>query len=324
MFKDKIILITGGSGSWGNELTKQLLLQDPKEIRIYSRGEFAQVTMKRKFNDNRLKFIIGDVRNTFALNKASENVDYIFHLAALKHVPICEEYHRESIDINILGSRNVIDAAINNKVKKVIDVSTDKACSPFNFYGHCKAIAESEMILSNNDTKDTKFICVRAGNVMGSNGSIIPFFKQLILEGKDVPITDPEMTRYIMSLPDAINLLLFAAEKGYGGEIFVVKMKACKIIDLANAMIKHYKSKVNTKIIGIRPGEKLHEMLVSEYESPTTVEMKDFRVILPMTSSLIHNYYEDCKDMEEKVYTSNQNLLTQEEIIEELKRADLL
>jgi len=278
-----VILITGGSGSWGNELAKQLLdIYNPKQIIVYSRGEHKQVEMKRRFQDPRLKFIIGDVRDRDRLILASKGVDYIFHLAALKHVPVCEENPYEAVLTNIVGIQNVIDAAIINKVKKVIDVSTDKAVDPFNLYGVTKACGEKLIIAANLLSNDTKFVCVRGGNVLGTNGSVVPLFREQILKLNKITITDNRMTRFLMRVQEAIGLVLHATINSFGGEVFVMKMPACKIEDLANVMISRLGDK-NTKFdtIGIRPGEKLHEVLVSKYELASTYLDKDFFIILP-------------------------------------------
>jgi len=328
---DKTILITGGTGSWGHELTKQLLEQkDIKEIRIYSRGELAQVNMQRKFNNPKLKFIIGDVRNFDRLNDAMKGVDVVFHLAALKHVPICEENPWESVNTNIIGVENIIRASIANNVELVVDVSTDKACNPLNVYGACKSVGEKLFINANNREGNTRFVCVRAGNVIGSNGSVIPFFVEKAKNGKPLPITDYEMTRYLMTLPEAIKLILKAIKGCYGGEIFVTKMPAALILDVANVIWNFYNKKNDYVVmektfpqIGIRPGEKLHEMLVSEYESPYTVEDDNFRIILPMNGSL-NSKYENFKKMKEKQYTSNDELMNVEEIKKLLIKAGIL
>ena len=319
-YNNATILITGGTGSWGNELTKQILEKfEPKEIRIYSRGELAQVTMARRFKyDKRLSFIIGDVRDYDRIHESVKGVDYVFHLAALKHVPICEDHPWESVLTNITGVENVIRAAIDNNVKLVVDSSTDKACSPLNTYGACKSVGEKMIIAANRRPGNTRFVCIRAGNVMGTNGSVIPFFKEKIMDDAIVPITDNEMTRYFMTLPEAIGLLFKAANHALGGEIYVTKMPACKILDLAKAMAKHYDKKLKHETVGIRPGEKLHEMLVSESEATMTVEDEDLKIILPMDGSL-NVAYVDYPKMTAKRYTSNDKLMDQAEILEKLE-----
>ncbi len=294
MLDDKVILITGGTGSWGNELTKQLLEKyNPKEIRIYSRGEHKQVQMKIKFSkDKRLKFIIGDIRDKERLLIASKEVDYIFHLAALKHVPVCEENPWESVLTNVYGTRNVIECAIKNDVEKVIDVSTDKAVDPINMYGTCKACGEKMMVAANQETKKTSFVCIRAGNVIGTNGSVIPLFRSQIIKNNEITITDDRMSRFFFPLFDAIGLIFKAIKDSVGGEIFVMKMPSAKIVNLAEAMIEELGDK-NTKIrkIGIREGEKLYETLVSKYEVSRCVEAGEYFIILP---------YQDMPKIKEK------------------------
>ncbi len=189
MFEDKIILVTGGTGSWGNELTKQLLEKNPREIRIFSRNELLQVEMARRFDNDKLNFIIGDVRDYDALNRACYGVDYIFHLAAMKHVPVCENLPQEAIKTNITGTTNLVNAAIENGIKKVIDVSSDKAVAPVNLYGMTKAVGEKIIIQANNIRSGCDFVCIRAGNVMGSNGSVIPLFIRQILDDAEIKIS---------------------------------------------------------------------------------------------------------------------------------------
>ena len=323
IFKNSVILITGGTGSWGNELTKQLLPKNPKKIIIYSRSELHQVNMQRHFNNNpKIKFIIGDVRDCEQLTKSSIGVDYIFHLAALKHVPICEEQPDEAIKTNILGTQNVISAAKKNKVKKVIDVSTDKAADPFNFYGMTKAVGERLIINANLDSKTTKFVCIRGGNVLGTNGSVVPFFIEQIKKHNKIFITNKEMTRYYMTLKEAITLLFKATENSFGGETFVMKMPSCKIIDLAEILIKETTNKnIPIKEIGIRPGEKMHECLICRHESLSTYQYdENYYVILPQIKidGLIEKH-KHLKKVSFKEYSSNENLMSKTEIKTMLK-----
>lgn len=319
MFEDRVILITGGTGSWGNELTKQLLEKyHPKEIRIYSRGEHRQVQMKIKFSgEKRLKFIIGDVRDKERLLIASRGVDYIFHLAALKHVPICEENPWESVLTNIYGTKNVIECAIENNVKKVIDVSTDKAVDPFNLYGVCKACGEKMIIAANRESDKTSFVCIRAGNVIGTNGSVVPLFREQITKNNEITITDERMSRFFFPLSDAINLVFKAAIESVGGEIFVMKMPSASIVDLAEVMIEELGNKeTKARKIGVRPGEKIYEVLVSRYESSRCVEHGDYLIILPQIKiPNIDITYKDRKpfDMEE-FNSKNTKILKKEEI----------
>jgi FlaA1/EpsC-like NDP-sugar epimerase len=282
-FDNATILITGGTGSWGQELTRQLLADhNPEEIRIYARGEIKQVEMKRRFNNPKLKFLIGDVRDKERLTTSCKGVDYVFHMAALKHVPICEQNPDEAVKTNITGTQNVIFASIENNVKKCIDVSTDKAVDPLNLYGVTKAVGEKLTIAANQLPGNTVFTCVRGGNVMGSNGSVIPLFRKQLETTNTLTITDERMTRFIFSLEDAIGLVLESAEKSVGGEVFVMKMPSSTITELAKVMIEELGNKDSkTKVIGIRPGEKIDEVLVSRYEADRVVEDGDFFIILP-------------------------------------------
>ncbi len=319
-FNNARILITWWSGSWGNELTRQLLEKyNPKEIIIYSRGELAQVLMKRRLgNIENVSYIIGDVKDYPRLLENLRWVDYVFHLAALKHVPICEDHPWESVQTNINGTENIVKASIAQDVKMVIDISTDKACNPINVYGTCKSVWEKLIIQANKKEGITKFVCVRAWNVMGTNGSIIPFFKDLLSRGETLPITDINMTRYFMTLEEAIWLVFKATMSSHGWETYVTKMPACKIIDLAKVLSKHYGRDLDYKVIGIRPGEKLHEELISEYEAPHTVEDDDFRIALPQDWYQNNNYtnYDKMTDIK---YTSNDILMDEQEIHDMLK-----
>jgi len=316
MYKNKSILVSGGTGSWGQELTKQLLeFHDPKEIIIYSRGEFAQVLMKRKFNNKKLKFVIGDVRDYNRLNESMKNVDFVFHLAALKHVPICEEHILESIKTNIIGVQNIVNCAINNNVKMVVDLSTDKACNPLNVYGICKSLGE-KIIIDANKNKKTKFVCIRSGNVIGTNGSIIPYFVEKAKNKETIPITDISMTRFLIPLREAIKLVLSISSESQGGEIFALKMSSAKIIDIANVLWKFYNPKdaMKKNIIGIREGEKLNETLVSEQEMFRAVETETHYTIYPHGKFTKPGLIKDLKE-----YTSNINILNEKEIMSLLK-----
>jgi len=319
----KKILIIGGTGSWGQELTRQILEgSSVKEIRIYSRGEHKQVEMARKFNDRRLIFIIGDIRDKKRLKYSAENVDHIFHLAALKHVPVCEHNPEETVQTNILGTLNAVEVAIENKVQTFVLVSTDKAVDPINVYGVSKSMAEKIVVNANLKFNETKFVCIRGGNVIGTNGSVVPLFKNQILKANEITITDKQMTRYFMRLQEAIGLIFKAVEDSIGGEIFVMKMPSIKITNLASLMIKELGNK-STKIkhIGIRPGEKIHEVLVSRYEAKRAFEHGNYFVILPNID--MHDLYK--KNIEKKFlsdeYNSQKNrYLTQVELKSILER----
>ena len=283
MFNNKRVFISGATGSWGQTLVAMLLKHyDPKEIICFSRGELQQVLMQRRFCDPRLKFVIGDVRDYESVCFATKGVDIVFHLAALKHVPICEDHPQEAIKTNITGTTNIVNAAIKNRVAKVIDVSTDKAVEPLNLYGMTKSVGEKLIIQGNDLSSHTKFVCVRGGNVMGSNGSVIPYFVEQIKAGGPVTITDLNMTRFFLTLEEAITLLFKAAEDSVGGETFVMNMPACYIKDIAGVLMEHY-GQVEVKEIGSKPGEKLDEMLISKHEACLSYYYdKNYFVILPV------------------------------------------
>ena len=284
MFEDKTIVIFGATGSWGHELIKQLLDNNPKMIIVYSRGELAQVMTQRKFNNSKIKCVIGDVRDTDSVDRVLSNgIDYVFLLAALKHVPVCENQPQEAIKTNINGTINVINSAIKYNVKKVIDVSSDKSCAPTNMYGMTKAVGEKLIIQANMLSDTTEFVCVRGGNVLGSSGSVVPLFIEQIKKFNKITVTDELMTRFFLTLPEAISLLFEATANSTGGETFVMNMPSFRMGDLAKVLIKHYGNEnTSIDIIGLRAGEKKHEVLISEHESYRShVFNKDYYVILP-------------------------------------------
>jgi UDP-N-acetylglucosamine 4,6-dehydratase len=326
MFNKAVIFVSGGTGSWGNELVAQFLQKhSPKEIRIYSRGEHKQVEMRAKFgNDSRLKFIIGDVRDRNILELAMKGVDYVFHLAALKHVPVCEENTWEAVLTNIYGTQNIIECAISNNVKKVVDISTDKAVDPFNLYGVTKACAEKMIInASINYLTDTKFLCIRGGNVLGTNGSVIPLFKSQILSSNFVTMTDPNMTRYLMSTKEAIGLVFEAVDRAQGDEIFVMRMPASSVQNIANSLVTIFgNEQTSLKVIGARPGEKLDEVLVSKNEAPFTKVLNDkYFVILPQAGNPhLEDIYEKFSNITTEEYNSrNTNQLSVDDLVSQLK-----
>ena len=296
------ILITGGTGAWGRELTRQVLERfSPKEIRIYSRGEHAQVEMRRAFPDPRIKFIIGDVRDKNILNFAMRGVDYVFHLAALKHVPICEDNSWEAVLTNIYGTQNIIELAIQNKAKKVVDVSTDKAVEPYNLSGVTKACGEKLVINANqNYPSGTAFMCIRGGNVIGTTGSVIPLFAEQIRKNNKITLTDGTMTRFLMSTREAIGLVFQAFEEARGGEVFVMKMPSATMDTVSKVMVKLLgDKKTKIEVIGARPGEKMHEMLISKNETVLAKDLGNgYFVILPHYAS---------KELK-AVYAKNKNL----------------
>lgn len=279
MFKDKVLLITGGTGSFGNEVLKSFLSTDIKEIRIFSRDEKKQDDMRKRYSDPKLKFYIGDVRDMSSVDVVMKGVDYIFHAAALKQVPSCEFFPLEAVKTNVLGTDNVLTSAINHGVKKIICLSTDKAAYPINAMGTSKAMMEKIIIAKARqlgEGANTTICLTRYGNVMGSRGSVIPLFHKLIEQKKPLTITNPNMTRFMMTLSDAVDLVLFAFKNGNQGDLFVQKAPAATIKTLADAVKKHKKSDVETELIGTRHGEKAHEVLVTSEEMSKSEDMGDF------------------------------------------------
>jgi len=278
MFVNKSLLITGGSGSFGNAVLRRFLNTGIREIRIFSRDEKKQDDMRRFYNDNRIKFYIGDVRNESSVRSAMVGVDYVFHAAALKQVPSCEFFPVEALKTNAIGTDNVLDAAEKYDVKRVVTLSTDKAVYPINAMGITKALMEKIMIARsrNNDPNKQVFCGTRYGNVMASRGSVIPLFVEQIKNGQPLTITDPGMTRYMMTLDDAVDLVLFAFENGQPGDIFVQKAPAATIETLAKALLELYQAKNPIKVIGTRHGEKLYETLLTREEMVKAVDMGDY------------------------------------------------
>ena len=277
MIINKTLLITGGTGSFGNAILNRFLNSDNFcEIRIFSRDEKKQDDMRTRLNNEKLKFYIGDVRDYNSIEKAMRGVDYVFHAAALKQVPSCEFFPLEAAKTNIFGTQNVIDAAANNKVNKVICLSTDKAAYPINAMGMSKALMEKVAIAAARNLKDTTVCLTRYGNVMGSRGSVIPLFLSQLKEGVDLTITDPKMTRFLMSLDEAVELVLFAFKHGNPGDLFINKAPACNIGDLAQALKELLDLKNKIKIIGTRHGEKLFETLCTREEMIKAEDMGDF------------------------------------------------
>lgn len=294
MFKDKILLITGGTGSFGNAVLRRFLHTDHfKEIRIFSRDEKKQHDMRVALNNPKLKFYIGDVRDLTSIRHAMNGVDYVFHAAALKQVPSCEFFPLEATKTNVFGTHNVIEAAVANGVTKVICLSTDKAAYPINAMGISKALMEKVAIAASRNISDnTTTICLtRYGNVMASRGSVIPLFLQQIQSGEDITITDPNMTRFLMSLEEAVDLVLFAFEHGNQGDLFVNKAPAGTIGDLAQALLELCKAKNEIKIIGTRHGEKLYETLCTREEMVKAEDMGEFYRIPADNRDLNYNQY---------------------------------
>ena len=281
-FRNKTVLITGGTGSLGQALTERLLKTPLKTLRILSRNENKQVVMNAKFNDKRLRFLIGDIRDLPRLDKAFQDVDIVFHAAALKHVPVIEYNPFEAIKTNIIGSQNVIDASLTHNVDRVVCIGTDKAVSPLNTYGATKLLMEklftSAHSYVNPQKQRTKFIAVRYGNVLGSSGSVIPIFIEQIKSGKKVTITDPSMTRFSISMKDALDFILESTFDGLGSEVFIPKLKAYSIMDVKQSLFELIKD-TGSKITKPRPGEKFHEILINKDELRTSWEYNNKYVL---------------------------------------------
>ena len=329
IFKGKTLLITGGTGSFGNAVLKRFLDTDIEEIRIFSRDEKKQEDMRIKYKNDKIKFYIGDVRDYHSIDDAMDGVDYIFHAAALKQVPSCEFFPLEAVKTNVLGTDNVLEAAINHCVKKVIVLSTDKAAYPINAMGMSKAMMEKVAIAKGrNLKKDQTIICrTRYGNVMASRGSVIPLFCEQIDSGQPLTITNPEMTRFMMTLEDAVDLVLYAFEHGEQGDLFVQKAPAATIDVLAKAVKKIKNSDASVNCIGTRHGEKLYEVLVTKEEMINAIDMGEYFRIPADNRNLNYQKYinEGNVDMEhiEEYNSHNTSRLDVDGMVELLKKLDL-
>ena len=293
ILNDKVILITGGTGSFGHAVVDKFLNTDIKEIRILSRDEKKQDDMRKFYNNSKLKFYIGDVRNLNSINKAFRGVDYVFSAAALKQVPSCEFYPMEAYETNVVGSDNVITACVNNHVKKAVFLSTDKAAYPINSMGISKAMMEKNVIARSREMLpgDPILCLTRYGNVMASRGSVIPLFLNQIKEGKPITVTNPDMTRFMMTLDEAVDLVIYAFEKGEQGDLFVQKSPAATIDTLAKAIIELTGSKTGINYIGTRHGEKLYETLVTKEEMPKVVDYGKFYCVKADNRDLNYDKY---------------------------------
>jgi UDP-glucose 4-epimerase len=321
MFKDKTILITGGTGSFGNAVMERFLNTEIKEIRIFSRDEKKQDDMRKLYKNDKIKFYIGDVRDIASVKNAMYGVDYIFHAAALKQVPSCEFFPLEAVKTNVIGTDNVLSAAIEAGVKKVICLSTDKAAYPVNAMGTSKAMMEKVFVAKSRTVDPSRtLICgTRYGNVMCSRGSVIPLFIDQIKSGQPLTITEPKMTRYIMSLEEAVELVLFAFKNANAGDIMVQKAPACTIGDLAQAVKELFDANNEIKIIGIRHGEKMHETLLTKEEYVKAIDMGGFYRVPADTRDLNYDKYfieGDQKVADSDEYNSNN---TQQLNIEQIK-----
>ena len=328
MFKDKTLLITGGTGSFGNAVLKRFLATDIKEIRIFSRDEKKQHDMRVTANSPKLKFYIGDVRDAASLHAAMIDVDYVFHAAALKQVPSCEFFPIEAVKTNVIGTENVLEVAIAHKVKKVICLSTDKAVYPINAMGISKSMMEKVALAKSRNSKETIITVTRYGNVMASRGSVIPHFAEQIHTGKSLTVTNPNMTRFMMTLDEAVELVLFAFENGKAGDIFVQKSPASTIGELANAMLKIMDSNLGVKVIGTRHGEKLYESLLSKEEFSVSEDLGNYFKVRADNRDLNYEKYFDKGELDfdyETEYNShNTNRLSENDLIALLENLEFI
>ncbi len=330
MFENKVLMITGGTGSFGRRVLKRFLSTDVREIRIFSRDEKKQEDMRISLNNEKLKFYIGDVRDYDSVYQAMKGVDYVFHAAALKQVPSCEFYPMEAVRTNVMGTENVMNAATANKVKRMVMLSTDKAVYPINAMGISKAMAEKMLIakarLQLQD--ETLFCATRYGNVMASRGSVIPLFVSQLKEGRPLTVTDPNMTRFLMSLEDSVDLVLYAYEHGKQGDIFVQKAPASTVADLAQALKELFNKENELQVIGTRHGEKLYESLISREEMAHAQDMGDYYRLPADNRDL--NYAKYFSEGEEEIsllddYTShNTHQLTVEQVKTLLLKLDYI
>ena len=335
LFTNKTLLITGGTGSFGNAVLNRFLGTDIGEIRIFSRDEKKQDDMRHEFQvkmpeaADKIRFYIGDVRDIQSIKNAMHGVDYVFHAAALKQVPSCEFFPLEAVKTNVLGTDNVLTAAIDEGVETVICLSTDKAAYPVNAMGTSKAMMEKVVVAKSRTTKTTKICCTRYGNVMCSRGSVIPLWIEQIRAGKPITITDPNMTRFIMSLDEAVDLVLFAFEKGQSGDILVQKAPACTILTQAKAVCRLFGGDENNiKIIGIRHGEKMYETLLTNEECANAVDLGSFYRVPCDKRSLNYEKYFSKGDTERnrlnEFNSNNTELLTVEQTIEKISSLDYI
>jgi UDP-glucose 4-epimerase len=330
MFKGKVLMITGGTGSFGNTVLKRFLSTEVREIRIFSRDEKKQEDMRIALNNSKLKFYIGDVRDYDSVYQAMRGVDYVFHAAALKQVPSCEFYPMEAVRTNVIGTENVLNAATVNGVKRVVVLSTDKAVYPINAMGISKAMAEKLMVAKSRVQREgeTVFCATRYGNVMASRGSVIPLFVSQLKEGKPLTVTDPNMTRFLMSLEDSVDLVLYAYEHGKQGDIFVQKAPASTVADLAQALKELFNKDSQVREIGTRHGEKLYESLISREEMAHAQDMGGYYCIPADNRDL--NYAKYFSEGEEKIshledYTShNTERLSVEQVKKLLLKLDFI
>jgi FlaA1/EpsC-like NDP-sugar epimerase len=335
LFENKNILILGGTGFLGKALITEILKYNPNTIIIYSRDEVKHFNLTKTFPNNpTIQSIIGDIRDYDHLLRVTKNIDIVFHAAALKRIDILEDNVEESIKTNIIGSLNVFNACVANQVSKVIFISTDKACSPVNTYGACKFISEKIFTNYNQNKSSTKCMVARYGNVLDSTGSVIPIFIAKIKNGEDIPLTHIRMTRFIISKEEAVALVFDALRYGVGGEVFIKRLPALKVIDLIEVLKEKYNAHNVVKLIGLRPGEKIHEELINEAEIPRMIAFNHYFIIRP---SVAEQFYNDAKEMPIYVqrgtlistetltgYSSDQALISKDELAEIFNKLNLL
>ena len=334
-FKDKTLLITGGTGSFGNAVLNRFLNTDIKEIRVFSRDELKQDNMRHEYQAkypdvfNKLKFYIGDVRDIQSIKNAMHGVDYVYHAAALKQVPSCEFFPIEAVKTNVLGTENVLTAAIEAGVKRVVCLSTDKAAYPVNAMGTSKAMMEKVIVAKSRtvDPEKTSIMCTRYGNVLASRGSVVPLFINQIKAGNDLTVTSPDMTRFVMTLEEAVDLVLFAFENGQSGDIFVQKAPACTIGVLTDAVRRLMKADNKVKVIGIRHGEKMYETLLTDEECANAVDLGDFYRVPADKRDLNYDKYFN-EGIEESTLTqfnsNNTHLMDVESVMNKLMEVPLV
>jgi len=328
MFDGKKILITGGTGSLGKSLTKKLLKENVDTIRIFSRDEWKQIQMEEEIKDERLRFLIGDVRDKERLSRAVEGIDIVIHAAALKHVPISEYNPFEAIKTNVFGSQNLIECCLDANVEIVLAVGTDKAVSPLNTYGASKMLMERLFIAANNykGEHNTKFLCVRYGNVLGSRGSLLPLVLSKIQNGEDIPVTDPNMTRFNITMNDAVQLIFRALSNGRGGEIFIPNLKAYKVKDMISALLSFKNAKNKEIKIPVRIGEKFHEVLINHEELRNTFETDADFIIIENPTQLhkLDKTISKNTSLNSNYISNSVKLLTSEELVQIIKNDELV
>lgn len=328
LFQDKDILVTGGCGSIGSEIVKQLVPFEPRRIRVLDNSESGHFNLNQKVKTDRIRNLIGDVRDRDRIFRASEGVDYIFHAAALKHVPFCEYNPFEAVYTNVIGTKHVVEAAIANGVQKMVGISTDKAVSPINTMGATKLLGERIIINAPMGTDQTHFACVRFGNVLNSVGSVIPLFRNQIAQGGPITLTSEDMTRFFMTIPQAVSLILEAANNMNGREIFVLKMNGLKIKDLARVLIDelapkygHKPEDIEIRVTGLRPGEKMYEALFTEEERPF---IKETERMFILRNSPYDNFQPDTEAQFTNYSSDNMDMLSREAIRDLLYREQIL